>query len=179
MQSSFLIIVLLPRKSQSSCSRWSWLRCQHVTLTCPFLSIVVGPQAETGSAAAGRRRGRGGQRAPRGRAESAATPPSGAETLRRPSATETESERGNGTENERRRKRRGMMRKRRRSCWNRLGSAAPMLRTTTPTTPWTKWYCGTLVLIVSVLYSVANCLLFYLIFIIHWVLFCKFQSLQP
>lgn len=78
----------------------------------------VGPRAETGNVVAGKRRGTEGRRAPPAQAESAATPRSGAETLRRPSVTERGSERGSesGTERERRRKRRGMKRKRKKSC---------------------------------------------------------------
>lgn len=105
------------------------------------LCFAAGQQAETGSAVAGRRRGSGGRRLPRAWAESAATRLSGAESLKRPSLRETESERGNGTESGRGRKRRRMMRKKKRSYWNLPGSAAPTLRTTTPMIPWTKWYC--------------------------------------
>lgn len=74
---------------------------------CDF---AVGPRAETGNVAAGKRRGTGGPRARPARAESAATPPSGAETLRRPSLRES----GRGSERGRRRRR--TRRKRRRSC---------------------------------------------------------------
>lgn len=81
------------------------------------LCVAAGQQAETGSAVAGKRRGTGGQRAPQARTESAATHPSGAETLKRPSLTETETERGNERERESRRgrKRKAMMRKKKRN----------------------------------------------------------------
>lgn len=101
--------------------------------------FAVGQLAERGNAAAGTRRGIGGPKA-LGWAGSAATPPSGAETPRSNSLTETETARGNGTESGRRRRTKGRMTKRRKSCWNLPGSAAPMLRTTTPMTTWTKWY---------------------------------------
>ena len=108
------------------------------------LCFAVGPRAETGNVAAGRRSATGGQRAPPARAGSAATPPWGPETLRSPLLTGSESGRGNGNETERRRRRKKkrswMRRRRKKSCWNPPGSAARMLRTTTPTTPWTKWY---------------------------------------
>lgn len=102
---------------------------------CHCFSSAVALWAETGNVDAGKRRGRGGQRDLQALAGSEAVLPSGAESPTTPSVTET------GRGNERGKRRRWTRRKRKRSCWNLPGSAARTPRTSTPTTPWTKWYC--------------------------------------
>lgn len=108
------------------------LHLKHSKCFCHPCS-AAGPRAETGNEAAGRRSGTGGLRAPLVLAGIATTPLWGAENLRRPSLSENERGRGSG--------KRGKMRKRKKSYWNPPGSAARILRASTPMTPWTKWYC--------------------------------------
>lgn len=102
------------------------------------------PRAESESEVAGRRSGTGGQRARRVKSEVILLP--GAEILKTPLRRESVNGSVNGSvkETETGTKRKETMRKKRTSCSNRPGSAALTLRTSTPTTPWTKWYRHTL-----------------------------------